>query len=394
MKLYAQMGHGDGDKSKLALTEGLIDGAIISPRDCRPESVAARIEELTAARPDVDILLDPQFYATFAAQSGSARTGRLADWPFFAALRKNDLEVASQVERVLQETFAHLLPLPLTAAIAPNIYISRSFDSREAVIAKNFIRATRPVYSRSGDNRPLYATLAVSREALLDRGEFEDFLNDITMLDAPPDGFYVIVGSRGTEARTDIYHADVIARWMLLTHSLKINGFQVINGYSDILAPFLGAAGADAGASGWWSNLRVFSIDRFLPIAGGGRQPVWRYLSVRLLNRILFTERDALATLIPATSNGLPHDADYQPEPDRMGEALQSWEALQRLCGQLALSQTETALDTCALAIARAQAAYSEIAEAGLPLDRRSGDGHLEPLQAGIQAFKELAGLA
>lgn len=69
----------------------------------------------------------------------------------------------------------------MTAVIAPNIYISRSFDSREAVIAKNFIRQARGVYQVLGDRRPLLVTLAVCREALLERGDFEEFLNDITM---------------------------------------------------------------------------------------------------------------------------------------------------------------------------------------------------------------------
>jgi hypothetical protein len=47
----------------------------------------------------------------------------------------------------------------VTAVIAPNIYISRSFDSREAVIAKNFIRQARGAYQVLGDRRPLLVTL-------------------------------------------------------------------------------------------------------------------------------------------------------------------------------------------------------------------------------------------
>ena len=108
-------------------------------------------------------------------------------------------------------------------------------------------------------------------------------MNDVTLLNSPPDGFYLLVGARSIEARTDLYHADVIANWMLLNYSLKINGYQIINGYSDLISPFLGAVGGDIGCTGWWSNLRIFSMDRFAPEATGGRLPVQRYLSTNYL---------------------------------------------------------------------------------------------------------------
>ena len=148
--------------------------------------------------------------------------------------------------------------------IAPNLHISQSLDSREAVIAKSFIREARDVYAKLKDKRPLYASLVICREALQDRREFEEFINDITMLDAPPDGIYLIIAGRSAEARSDFFHADVIANWMLLNLSLSVNGMEVINGYSDILTPFLGVAGGTAGATGWWSNLRMFSIGEVL----------------------------------------------------------------------------------------------------------------------------------
>jgi len=159
MKLYAQQGYGDGEKTVRGLNDGLIDGVIISPRDIRADAVARKIEEYREANAGADILLDPQFYATFAAASETARIGKLPEWPYFATVRKSDLEVTSEVEAVLSRTFDHIISLPVTAVIAPNIYISRSFDSREAVIAKNFIRQARGAYQVLGDRRPLLVTL-------------------------------------------------------------------------------------------------------------------------------------------------------------------------------------------------------------------------------------------
>ena len=63
-------------------------------------------------------------------------------------------------------------------------------------------------------------------------------------------------------------------------------------------------------------------------ILANGVTPIRRYFSMALLNRLTFTEKDALSDMVPEIINALPHDADYEPEPDRTGESLQSWEAL------------------------------------------------------------------
>jgi hypothetical protein len=97
-----------------------------------------------------------------------------------------------------------------------HILIPRSFDSIEALVAKNFIRFAASEHAKLGDPRPLFATLAVSRDAIRDKTELIEFLNEITVLDEPPQGFYILVAAQNADARTDIYNADVIAAWMLI----------------------------------------------------------------------------------------------------------------------------------------------------------------------------------
>ena len=60
------------------------------------------------------------------------------------------MELSQTVDRVLEGYFKEVTDLEVTGVIAPNIYISQSFDSREAVIAKNFIRQARQkIYSQN-----------------------------------------------------------------------------------------------------------------------------------------------------------------------------------------------------------------------------------------------------
>src|SRR5439155_7876675 len=109
--------------------------------------------------------------------------------------------------------------------------------------------------------------------------------------------------------------------------------------------------GGVAGALGWWSNLKVFSLDRFAPSAGGGRLPIQRYLSLALLNRITFFEFDQLRNMFPVVVNKLATDKLYNPangsEPQRNVEVIQSWEAVKTLNSRLIGADQAKALKQC-----------------------------------------------
>jgi len=391
MKLYAQVGFALGDKVKAGIQAKTINGAIFSPKDMALDSLRTKMEEVENARGEV--YFDPQYYVSLYASSPNARLGKLTELPYFTPSRKSHLEIGKNIDEVLSNVLKIQVSLPVSAFIAPNIYISKSFDSREAVIAKNFIRQARARYNKLSCDKPLYVSLAICREALMDQREFEEFINDITLLDEPPDGFYLMIGSRFPDIREDIYNADVIANWMFLNYSLDLNGYRLINGYSDILSPFLGAVGADAGATGWFFNLRTFSLDRFIPTNTGGRLPIIRYLSKLLLNRITCSEKEAFTAFIPGVLNELMFDDEYHPEPERAREVLQSWEAIQSLNTEMSGSNDiNENLQRCDDAIITAMNAYAAISSR-LSIERKSNDEHLESLQVGIRKFRDLAEL-
>lgn len=390
MKLYAQHGYGEGEKINRGLREGIISGAVYGAKDITPDRLSSRLNEIANIAPGAGRIFDSQYYVSLIGSDPNIRLGKLEEYPYFNIRRRSQLEDNDFITKEIRNVLEFQVGLPVTHIVSPNILISRSFDSAEAVIAKNFIRQTKKVYEQLRDSRPLFATLAISREALIDFTELEAFLNDITLLSSPPDGFYLLVGARNVEARVDLYNADVIAAWMLLNYSLKINGYQTINGYSDLLSPFLGAVGGDIGCTGWWSNLRRFSMDRFAPESTGGRQPVQRYLSIKLLNRITFYELDALRRIVPDIVNGLSKDEAYIGEPDRSIEVLQSWEALSSLLDSLTGSHAAGNLEKCSNAINLAVELYTSI-KARYRLDSKSDDSHLEALQEGINLFKRRA---
>ncbi|MGA2916626.1 MAG: hypothetical protein ABSE89_11430 [Sedimentisphaerales bacterium] len=395
MKLYAQHGAQNGTKLDEGIQGKSIDGVVFSPRDISAEKLQELLTQIRSKSKTFDLFFDPQLYACFLAKISEARLGYLLDdySQYFRDYRRSHLEREKEVSLAIKAAVEFEQNLPLTAIIAPNILIPASFNSIEAVIAKNFIRLTASEYAKLKDKRPIYATLAVSREALLDKQELMEFLNEITALDKAPDGFYVVIAARNTEARSDIYHADVIAGMMLINYSLNVNGFKVINGYSDILTPFLGAAGAEAGCTGWWSNLRTFSLDRFAPSQGGGKLPIYRYLSMTLLNRITFYELDQLRNLISEIVNNLSSDSFYptdsgsEPE-NRTTEMLQSWDAIKALNNKIVSKTVALSLRNCLTAIKIASETYDKIT---IQLDRKSLSDHIDALSEGIRAFIDRA---
>ena len=393
MKLLAQHGALCGERIDEGIKKQLIDGVVYSPRDISEANLNTGLEKIAKLSPKADRLFDPQFYACFMASRGDSRLGKLAEeyQQYFRARVRSQLEREQAVNEDITRCLKFQSGLNVTAVISPNILIPRSFNSIEAVISKNFIRNAKAQHTKLKIKKPLLASLAISRNALTDKQELQEFLNELTMLEEPPDGFYLNIASSGPDTRSEIFNADTIAAWMLINQSLSLNGFQVVNGFSDLMTPFLGASGAAAGCTGWFSNLRAFSMARFAP-AAGGRLPVQRYLSAGLLNRITFSELDALRDQLPGILNKLPLDSLYDKnlgsEPQRNQEVLQSWEALKALNAKLCTGNLAADLGACIDSVKKARGLYTRIP---IALDVKSNDDHIDALDEGLKLFADLA---
>lgn len=399
MKLYAQQGYGTGsgesDRIVAGLTAGHIQGAIISPKDFSLDRTTELLNHMLGNFPEADRLFDPQCYASVLAHDPDSRMGKLVsgDYNYFEARRRSQLESESSVRADLKSCLEFQVGLPVSAVIAPGIVIRQRFNSVEAVIAKTFIRNAKEVWQSIGDGRPLYVTLAMDADALQDRHELEEFLSDITVLDSPPDGFYLLVNNPTSGIAPELVDPRTLAGWMLMNHSLSLNGFDVINGYSDILTPFLAAAGGSAGATGWFNTQKVFSLDRFAPPTPGGRRPVLRYLSKALLNSIRFDELERLRGRFPDVLNGLGTDALYPLNEGsmpigQMAEVMQTWDVI----SSFSPGASEPTLTECREWITAAGVLYERInLSPGMRLMGRSNGDHLESLRGGLRLFAELA---
>jgi len=400
MEILAQHGFGVGERIARGLTDGLIDGVIYGAKDIAPSKMSELCAGYAAEHPSSVRLFDPQYYACFMAAEPGVRLGSLAgedSYPYFGARRRRDLEQESRVRADLEACLSYQQTLRVSSFIAPNIVIRRSLDSVEATIAKDFLRYAALAYEQLRDPRSLLATLAISTDALHDRIELQNFLQEITELENPPRGFYLLIEHPDHDIPPTLEESDVLSRWMLINRSLTQSGYVVINGYADVLTPYLGAAGGTAAASGWWNTLKVFSLKKFEAASGPSRQAVPRYTSTTLLKSIRHTELESLREDFPEVLNGDSTDRFYDEDegsrPSPLGEALQNWESLRRLGGLVVPSDADATLTACEAALNRAEDVYARIGARGLTLRDRSNKEHIQFIREELAAFRGLAEL-
>ncbi|MEO5960119.1 MAG: hypothetical protein ABIR80_13460, partial [Opitutaceae bacterium] len=269
--------------------------------------------------------------------------------------------------------------------------------SIEGGIAKEFIRNTATVAHKVAPKKTVFATLAISASALGDKVELQNFLQEITELENPPNGFYLLIERPDQSISPSLTEQDVLSRWMLINHTLRINGFKTINGYSDLLAPYLCAAGAFATACGWWNTLKAFSLKKFEPAADRFmRKPIPRYTSASLLKSIRCTELHDLREDFPEVLNQQPaddyYDSNEDSEPSKdWHESLQNWGALRAMIERCSNNDVAAAINASEEALNTAADLYGRIADVGYTLRERSSNAHVDAIRYELNAFRELA---
>lgn len=395
MKILAQHGYGPKNKLKLGLEEGTLDGIIFSPRYWKPEKM--RDEIPTYREIGGQLLMDPEYYATRFLSHLTPNLGSLEKWDYFNRPRKAQLITGTAIDGLIGKAYDQQISAGFSDLIAPNVYIDHA-DSVDTAISVNFINKAKQIAAERGDHK-VYATLAFHRDALLDGREFRDILDGLTGLTSPPDGYYLIVGSNeqastGRFIRSDLSQAEVIAGMMYANYVLSLNGFEVINGYSFLLSPLLGACGATAAASGWTSGLRKFCLGKYVKTSGGGSPPNTRYVCNPLMSHILQTDLENFRAVLPSVLNGLPSDAIYiSGEPSRTQEGLQAWHALKAQADRTSAPGGDVSEQLVAFSekIGQAIILWKQLQAKGFATESEQNIERLKAMKNGIVLFRELA---
>jgi len=395
MNIFAQHGFGPKDKLQRGLAERCIAGVVFSPRYLTPEGMRDQLERLRGT--DGVLLMDPEYFATSCLRHPDPNLGNLEQWDHFTTARRAELISGKATPRIIEASLRIQADMKVDALISPNVYVPKA-DSIDTAIALNFVSQAKMVAEGMSD-LPVYATLAFDRDAIMHDDDFRGVLDALTGLENPPDGYYVLIGSGssrdgGNHVRSDIFHREVIAGWMYINYVLSINEAHVLNGYCHLLSPLLGMSGAAACASGWFSTLRCFSMNKYSREQRGGQQPVIRYVSTPLLAHIRASDYDDYRAVVPDIASGSASDAIYEDrEPSRTEEAIQSWEALNALCSEACSGDIEGDIARFRTHIDSAIELWTELQEAGFSQEIEANMERLEAMQAALDLFEEWAEL-
>ena len=376
MTILAQHGYGKSNKIEQGIANGSIHGVVMSPRDAVPSELAAFLNTVHNANPTAELLVDPQFYI---GAIGHARASKFDLYPHHRRSLVPTSFSPTEIQNMVKDTLDWQGGLDITAVSSPTVIVS-DLGGRWAQIAMTLAQET--VIQHSG-NKPLLINLVVEEEALRQKALVEDWLNDLTQLDV--DGFYLVV-CRSSASYRQHYDPEVLGSLLLICYSLaELNQYRVYCGYTDMVTLLLHAIGVAGTASGWYFNLRQFTLTRFLP-SGGGRRPRPRYSSRPLLNSIFLSELDGIysggqmASVLSATQldgrfagTTNPENVPW-PDPDSW---LHHWNVLNDISRLAAGTTVQDRLNSAENLISRALAIYAQIAPM-VPFSNETGPTHLE----------------
>lgn len=393
--MIAQVGWGKSDYVESGIHDGSVAGAVLSPRDDEPSSLSAYASSLqTILKGGGLVLFDPQFYATTIA---SAKDGKLPSYPYYVPSLTRASFGPANVQTYAESVLDFQSGLALDRWISPTVLFS-GFRDPWSQAALSLAQASIDTHKTLREKKPLLVSLVLDEQALRDRHSLDEYLDTISTFDAK--GFYVIV-RRNDPNYPAAYEEDVIVNLMYMTYVLADrNSFEVVHGYTDLPGILLSPAGATAVGTGWYSNLRQFSMRRFLP-ASGGRQPKTRYTSKALLNSVFINpelEQIRASGGLSSVLSGTIYDSILSPKPlgapwPLRTSTLHHWKVLSNLIGIIESGKGITQkLDSLEKMIGNAGAMYAALTTAGVTFDSMTGPRDLALWQKAVKRFRSEIG--
>lgn len=400
MSILAQCGYGRSDKIEQGLTAGFIDGVIMSPRDENKDRLEMTIPQWGKDYPKANVLFDPQFYA---ATISAPKDGHLSEYDYYNnnCGRGRTHFSPSRISRYVQDCLNYQFDTfgdNLSYLISPTILFD-DFRDYWSQVAINLAVESTDYHIKLSKPPPLLISIVVSETALHSLDAVEEFLDVLTELEA--DGFYLII-RRNASTLQNAMEPSSFARFMYMCYVLaEINEYTVIVGYSDWHSFLLESVGVNFTASGWYQNLRQFSMARFLPPTGG-RRPRKRYSSLPLLSSPLInTELQDIfmAGLLNTVLTGSENDAVLSNGPlagegnwsDSMA-TLTHWQCLSSLANRVKTNSTVTnRLQTALGLIQSAQNLYTRLSHSGINFGPTTGPKQLLDWRAAVQEFRSIA---
>jgi hypothetical protein len=301
MDLHLQFGHGMMEHCRHLVQSWGGGTVILSPRDLKREQLVKLSDEIRAL-PGGMVLVDSQFYVP---RSDHHRLTAHDYWP--DSYQTNGFFGGPGMQALMSAVLRLNQDLGCAAFILPGLMATTIDDDWLATL-----RATAEHAAIMNAGIPLYATVALSADAVRNTAGIQDVLAEFETLQVEgayllfehPNGDYIV--------QDPIWLANALE----LAAGLRLLGKTVVVGYANHELLCLGAASVNAIASGTWMNVRAFSPDRFLSADEDEikRKAVWYYDPASLSEYKpafldMAQQRGVLASMAPPPSFGSSYAA-------------------------------------------------------------------------------------
>ncbi|MBD2860682.1 hypothetical protein [Paenibacillus oceani] len=400
MKLFVQQGYGKGNKIHQALDNGAVDGVILSPRDDTEDNLRLFRKDLIDNYPTAETLLDPQFYYTLYMDG---TTKNLTNYSYYPGhLTMSAFRSIRDIQKYAEDAINFQLSMGADYILSPTLLIN-SFSDRQTQICMSLAEESNNVMKTNGHAKPLLTSLVFSESALNETDRLNEFLNEISVLDL--EGFYITVARNNKDYNQNFDSDLALANLLYFIYSLsEINEFKVVVGYADIIGLLYLGVGAYGIGTGWHNSSRKFTVQQRILPSTGGRLPRERYNSIPLLNSILVSELDSIASNTPSgifqsvLSNTVEDKiilAGSNPS-DAWSRAMshqQHWSAIKKASIDIFKGSKDisTRLDHLENAITNAMSLYTLMERYAVQLERASSRVHLNTWQSAIRLFRGIA---
>lgn len=264
MEMFLQFGFGMMAHSKELVSAWGGGTVILSPRDLKREQLVKLSEEILAL-PGGRVLLDPQFYVP---RSDHHRLTAHDFWP--DTYQTSGFFGGAGMQTMLAGVLQLNRDMGAAAFVLPSLMASAIDDDWLATV-----RATADHAATMNVGMPVYATVALSSEAVRNTAGIQDLIAEFETLKV--DGAYVLL--EHPDRDYIVQDPQWLTNALELSAGLRLLGKAVVVGYANHELLCLAASSVTAVASGTWMNVRAFSPDRFMAADEDDikRKTVWYY---------------------------------------------------------------------------------------------------------------------
>jgi hypothetical protein len=392
--LLAQDGHQASDRIHEGLSEGLINGAVISTLFRKPETVKTIAGELHEIKNDALVILDNEFYIN--AIAGAEKFGKFSEYGYYShPLTKKDLASPFKLADHIKKTIDYQIDDAKLRIVTTPCIIVESFEHTSEAITLSLLSGSCEYIAdnRKDDVDGIYASLYINEQALLNTDNLPEFLDSLTSYDDVK-GFYLVV-DKTTSPLAYWSNPATLATMMYITKTLSDNGYEVIVGYAAVPDLLNLAVGAKAISTGWWDNTSSFTQKKF---ANGGGRRRKKYFSEQLLNSIYIDPELQGAKrlkLIDKITKSNSYDTDLTNDP--YGTAwtdavaiMHKWQSMKAAVDVIDEAQHEEAkLQVLEGLIDTSIALYGELTNAGIKFEPHTGPRKVSAMKQAIALYQK-----